>query len=194
MTARLSPRRVLLVPLLALACVATGCGGDDAQAPLPAEAAPPQEATLDWDERVPTTGPGLVFHVDRFAVTPEGWEADVSFENRTGIPWRLPSADTAAATSFGVMLFPTDDLGELETRSRDGDLPGLREAESYRPALPARIAPGTSWHGTIAARGALAAGLYVRLVLGPFVAVGEPPDDMESGFSWITDNTYRLRG
>jgi hypothetical protein len=92
------------------------------------------------------------------------------------------------------MLFPSDELDEVESRSRQGDLPGLREADDYDPALTPRLAPGGSWRGTIAARGALAAGLYVRIVLGPFVAVGDAPDGMQSSFSWITDHTYRLKG
>ena len=85
------------------------------------------------------------------------------------------------------------DLAEVERRSRDGDLPGLREAQQYEPRLPSRLAPGASWRGTIAARGSLAAGLYVRLVLGPFVADGDPPEGLQPGFSWITDHAYRLR-
>ena len=80
------------------------------------------------------------------------------------------------------------------SRSADGDLPGLRAASTYTPALPARLVPGAHWRGTIAAPGSLAAGLYVRLVLGPFVAVGDPPDGMERGFSWITDHAHRLKG
>jgi hypothetical protein len=187
-------RRSGLAILAAVAAVTAGCGGGDAPTTLPTEAAPPQEAELGWEEQLPETGPALEFIVHRFAVTEDGWDADVEVVNRTGIPWRLPGADDAVPTSFGVMLFPTDDQSELEQRSRDADLPGLRAAERYDPALPARIEPGTGWRGTIGAHGSLAAGLYVRLVLGPFVAVGDPPDGMQSGFSWITDHAYRLHG
>jgi hypothetical protein len=171
-----------------------GCGGDDTPTPLPTEAAPPQAAELGWTEQLPKTGDALVFRVHRFAVTKTGWEADVEVENRTDIPWRLPGAVDAVPTSFGVMLFRTDDLEEVESRSADGDLPGLREASTYTPRLPARLSPGARWRGTIAAPGSLAAGLYVRLVLGPFVAVGDQPDGMERAFSWITDHAHRLKG
>jgi hypothetical protein len=189
------PRAVLATGLVAgaLALSLAGCGSEPAP-PLPSEAAPPQTAELDWVERLPETGPALVFRVRRFAVTDGGWEADVEVENRTDIPWRLPGAEEAVPTSFGVMLFPTAELDEVEDRSRKGDLPGLRAADDYTPALPPRLAPGDSWRGTIAARGALAAGLYVRIVLGPFVAVGDTPDGMQATFSWITDHTYRLEG
>ncbi len=189
-------RRRLLPAGLALvvAVLLTGCGGGGTPTPLPTEAAPPQAAELGWTEQLPKTGDALVFHVYRFVVTANGWEADVEVENRTDVSWRLPGAVDAVPTSFGVMLFRTDDLDEVESRSADGDLPGLREASTYTPALPARIAPGARWRGTIAAPGSLAAGLYVRLVLGPFVAVDDPPEGMERAFSWITDHAYRLKG
>lgn len=186
-TARAAAAAALLV------LVTGGCIGDEQPARPPTKAAPPQEAELEWEERLPETGAALFFRVSRIAVTSGGWEADVEVENRTEIPWRLPGAVSAVPTSFGVMLFVTDELGEVEQRSRDGDLPGLREAEEYEPRLPARLAPGARWRGTIAARGSLAAGLYVRLVLGPFVADGDPPEGLQAAFSWITDHALRLR-
>ena len=187
-------RSARLAGLAILVAAAAGCGGEEAPQTLPTEAAPPQRAELGWEEQLPETGAALVFRVHRFAVTSDGWEAEVEVENRTEIAWRLPGAVDAVPTSFGVMLFTSDELDEVEERSREGDLPGLREAESYEPGLPARLAPGADWRGVIAARGSLAAGLYVRLVLGPFVAVGDPPEGMQAGFSWITDHAHRLRG
>ena len=183
-------RRTTGALLAAVAMLAAGCS-DESSPDLPTEAAPPQAAELGWREQAPESGPSMVFRVHRFAVTESGWEADVEVENRSGIAWQLPV--DAVPTSFGVMLFPTDDLGDFEQRSNDGDLPGLREADTYTPALPARLATGANWRGTIAARGSLAAGLYVRIVFGPFVADGDPPEGMQRGFSWITDHTYRLQ-
>ena len=182
----------VLVAFVATAALAAGCGSSDETAPPLPTRAPPQEAELDWDERLPETGPALHFRVHRFEVTADGWKADVEIENRTQIPWRV-GAESGAA-SFGVMLFPTSGLADVEQRSRDGELPGLRAARTFVPALPTRLARGGEWRGTMSAPGALAAGLYVRLVLGPFVAVGDPPEGMQTGFSWITDATYRLRG
>ena len=128
------PRRLLPTGLLlVVAVLLAGCGGDETPAPLPTEAAPPQAAELGWTEQLPQTGDALVFRVHRFAVTRNGWEADVEVENRTDIPWRLPGAVDAVPTSFGVMLFRTDDLDEVERRSADGDLPGLRAASTYTP-------------------------------------------------------------
>jgi hypothetical protein len=179
--------------VVVLALLVSGCGSSPAP-PLPSEAARPQEAELDWVEQIPENGPALVFHVGRFAVRQNGWEADVEVVNPTDIPWGLPGAEVAVPAAFGVMLFPTDGLDGVEARSRDADLPGLRVADGYTPNLPPRLAPGASWRGTIAARGALAAGLYVRIVLGPFVAVGDPPEGTQASFSWITDHALLLKG
>ena len=40
------------------------------------------------------------------------------------------------------MLFATSDLDEVEQRSRNGDLPGLRPARVFVPSLPARLGAG----------------------------------------------------
>ncbi len=90
------------------------------------------------------------------------------------------------------MLFPNDDLDELEHRNRSGDLPAIRHATSYRPALPSVLRPGTTWRGTISAPGALAGGLWVRLSFGPFVSVGDPPDGAAPQVVWFTDHAYHL--
>lgn len=172
--------------------LAFGCGSSGT-APPPAVAAPPQAEELAWNERTPETGPGLVFRVHRFAVTEHGWEADVEVENRSEIPWILGEDPVAVSQSFGLMLFATGELGEVEQRSDASDLPGLRPAQKFVPALAPRLAPDASWRGTISAPGKLAANRYVRVVFGPLVAVGRPPKGMPARFVWITDHTYRLR-
>jgi hypothetical protein len=172
--------------------LASGCGSSE-PAPPPAVAAPPQAKELAWNERTPETGPGLVFRVHRFAVTVDGWEADVEVGNRSQIPWILGEDPVAVSQSFGLMLFATGELGEVEQRSDASDLPGLRPAQAFAPALAPRLAPNASWRGTISAPGKLAAGRYVRVVFGPLVAVGKPPEGVPARFVWITDHAYRLR-
>lgn len=180
-------RRVLL--LVAVCALASGCGSTDTTA-LPPGPAPPQRAALDWVERFPSNGPALVFSAQGFEVTPTGWRAEIGLENRTAATW---SVIESPATSFGVMLFTTDRVAEVEARNRDGDLPGLRTARRFDPPLPGTLPPGRSWHGTIAAPGPLAAGLYVRIVFGRLVAEGERPAGMPADVTWITDNAYRLK-
>ncbi len=186
----MAPARLTLALLACLALFA-GCQAKDAPR-LPPGPAPPQRASLGWVERFPDQGPGLVFETRSFEVTASGWSADVAVENESGIAWRFDEIG-AAAGSFGVMLFVTGDVAEVEERSREDDLPGLRPAQDFVPPLPARLVPGATWSGTISAPGPLAAGLHVRLMFGPFVAVGDPPDGMQTQFSWITDSSYPLR-
>lgn len=180
--------------LLALGAVLLGAGCSSGGAPpvIPT-AAPPQAVELAWEERSPATGPALVFRVRRFAVTEDGWESDVEIENRTGIPWDLGDNPVAVQQSFGIMLFATGDMDELEQRNQSAELPGLRAAQHFVPGLPKRLLPGASWRGTISAPGTLASGRWVRVVFGPLVAVGDPPDGMPSRFVWITDHAHRLR-
>lgn len=187
------PRLLTLVAAVAAVVVLPGCGREQ-DPPPPSVAAPPQQAELGWDERAPSDGPAtLVFDVHRLAVTREGWEADVEIENRTDVAWRLGDDRAAVGRSFGVMLFATGELDEVERRGREDDLPGLRPARRFAPPLPARLAAGRSWRGTVSATGRLAAGRYLRVVFGPLVAVGEPPDGMPASFVWITDHAYLLR-
>jgi hypothetical protein len=190
--ARFLPAVLVLAALGGLAAFfVSGCGSSESPPP-PVAAAPPQSAALGWEERSPETGPALIFRVRRFAVTKQGWEAGVAVENRTGIAWEMGEDPVAVEQSFGIMLFATGELDEVERRSRDGDLPGLRPAQEFDPRLPVRLAAGSSWQGVVSARGSLAAGRYVRVVFGPLIAVGDPPDDMPTQFVWITDHAYRL--
>ena len=54
------------------------------------------------------------------------------------------------------------------------------------------LAPNQTWRATLSAPGSLADGSYVRVVFGPFRAVGEPPAEMEREVVWITDRAHRL--
>ena len=185
-------RPLAVLVALVTALLAVGCG-ESTVSPAPVVQAPPQAAELAWNERSPATGPHLLFRVRRFAVTTGGWETDVEVENRTDVTWEMATDPVAVGQSFGIMLFATGDLAEVEQRNRSGDLPGLRAAQSFDPELAARLAPGASWRGTVSAHGSLAARRYVRVVFGPLVADGSPPSGMPAHFVWITDHAYRLR-
>jgi hypothetical protein len=181
-------RRSLIVSLLGLAVA--GCGSSH---PVPtAVKAPPQTARLAWEEPYPANAAALVFGVSSFTVTRDGWTANVSVENRSQVGWEVGDPRRAAERTFGVLLFPNDDLGELDRRNRNGDLPALRPATIYRPALPPVLQPGKTWKGTIAAPGALAGGLWVRLSFGTFASVGKPPEGAQPQVVWFTDHAHRL--
>jgi len=178
---------VLALLLLAL----SGCAGGGAAVPVAVKAGP-QTAKLDWIEPYPAKDPALVFKVASFTVTPTGWSAQISVQNTSDIGWGVGGKRYEAELAFGVMLFPNDDQKELEQRNRNKDMPALRAATSYTPALPAVIKAGTTWSGVISAPGALAAGLWVRLSFGPFRAVGDPPNGVSSDFQWFTDHAHQL--
>ena len=186
--------RVLAVVLVVVAAgLFSGCASDRPVASRATAAAPPQTAALGWDERTPAKGPGLVFRANRLEVTKRGWEVEVEIHNQTSIAYALATDPVAVARHFGLMLFATGTLAELEQRNADRELPAIRSARSFDPPLPRRLGPGARWRGTIAAEGALAAGRFVRVVFGPLVAeedAGALPDQLV----WITDHAYRLRG
>ena len=185
-------RAVLAVASLA-AVVAAGCSGN-AKPFDPVVAAPPQSANVRWTESYPAEGPALVFRVGTVRVRSGGWEADISIENETAQRYEIPPA-TWSDRSFGVMIFENDDLGDLERKSRDGELPAVRTAQAATPDLPPVIAPGERWTGTIAAAGSLPAGQWLRVVFGPLTVIGKDlPKGVERTVTWITDHAYRLSG
>lgn len=186
-------RRVVLVPLVAVALAVAAVGCTSSESPVPAAVrAPPQTARLAWEEPYPADGAALVFGVTSFTVTRDGWTASIAVENRSQIGWEVGDPRRAAERAFGVLLFPDDDLEELERRSRNGDLPAIRAATSYEPALPLVLRPGMTWKGTIGAPGALAGGLWVRLSFGPLTSIGKPPEGALPRVVWFTDHAHQL--
>lgn len=179
-------RRTVLLAVLVLA----GCGGAEPQPVAPARAAEPQRATLGWRESYPASGERLLFAVDELDVREDGWSVTVAVTNRTNAAFGL--GDSAAELDFGLMLFATGDLSELEDTARSGGLPPVRRATSAEPAPPDALAPGATWRTTLSARGSLADGSYLRVVFGPLTAAGEPPKGMEPVVFWITDRAHRL--
>ena len=154
-------------------------------------AAGPQTAALDWREEYGSAGEQLVFTVERLDVTESGWSARVGVENDSSVGWELAPGATPEG-SFGLQLFETGDVDELEERNRNNTLPAVRAATGYAPELPKILEPGASWEGELSARGALVAGAWARVVFGTLVAVGKPPDELDESVIWITDHAYEL--
>ncbi len=156
-------------------------------------AASPQSASLDWRETHGTPGEQLVFSVDSLRVTPGGWRASVALENRSSVAYELGNPPATLNRSFGVMLFSTGRIEELNELNASNSLPAVRPAVRFEPSLPAILEPDASWKGTISAPGSLAAGNWVRIVFGTLVSVGNPPEELGETVVWITDRAYRLR-
>ena len=155
-------------------------------------AAGPQQAKLSWRETYGQPGEQLVFTVDSFAVTADGWTAHVGVENKTRVAWKLVP-DAVPDGTFGISLFRTGDSSELDQRNQAQTLPAVREATSYHPQLEPILEPKAKWEGEISARGALVAGSWVRVVFGTLVADGKPPSKFGDTIVWITDSAYQLR-
>lgn len=179
--------------LLALVLVAVGCGAQTVDRPRPeARAAGPQQAQLGWRETYPDrTRDRLVFEVQTFEVTERGWSAQIALTNETPVPFS--ARGTPASSRYGLMLFASGDLRELEEAGSAGRLPLVRPPDEIEPQPPRVLAPGATWRGRIGASGSLPAAGYVRVVFGPLVAQGDPPEGMEGDVVWITDRSYRLR-
>jgi hypothetical protein len=186
-------RTVLLALALALTFLVTGCGTPAEVRPRPEpRAAEPQRVELGWRETYPATGrERLVFLVDSLEVTSRGWTARIGVRNDTGVAYAARPG--TADSRYGLMLFATGDLGELEDAASSGGLPPVREAAAIEPEPPATLAAGATWRATLSARGSLPAGSHVRVVFGPLRAEGEPPEGLEAEIVWITDRSHRLR-
>jgi hypothetical protein len=181
-----------LVLVAAAATLPAACGG--AETGLPdAGPAPPQRARLGWEESYGKSGARMVFRVNELEVLHNGWRAAISITNDTTAQYAIGDPKASLDRSFGLMLFPTGDLRELEQRNQAGELPAVRTASRFTPALPLVLEPGGTWTGTISAHGSLAAGLFARVVFGALVPVGESPDGLPGALVWITDHAYRLK-
>ena len=176
--------------VLATVLLLAGCGGGALEQVQPVRAAEPQRVELGWRESYPSTGERLVFVVDAFEITKRGWSADVAVTNSTEIPFELGAI--AEPLAFGLMLFATGNLDELEQAAEAGRLPAPRLATRIEPAPPNELAPDRTWRATISGPGSLADGAFVRVSFGPLRARGEPPAGMEPVVQWITDRSYRL--
>jgi hypothetical protein len=194
---RRSTLLVFIVLGAALAALAFSFGvdrvkiGDDVL--RPSVAAGPQSATLGWRE-VYGSGPNrIVFEVERLDVTPDGWRAHLAVTNETSVSWGLGDPQATLDREFGLKLFTTGDLDELERGIGNGTLPATRTAQRYEPSLPKLLTPDASWRGTISAPGSLAAGRFVRVVFGTLLSVGKPPEGMSDSIVWITDHAYELQ-
>jgi hypothetical protein len=156
-------------------------------------AAGPQKATLGWRESYGSSSERLVFSVDSLEIRRSGWKARIGLENATSAAYEVGGSSAASAYAFGLMLMESGEQSELERQNANGTLPAVRRAVRFEPPLPEILAPGASWRGAMSAPGSLVARSWVRVVFGPLVSVGRPPEDLRPNVIWFTDQAYRLR-
>ena len=174
-----------------LAVVLGGCGGAESTDSLPpARAAEPQHAELNWRESYPAaTGERLVFEVGELDVTEDGWSVGVGLENRT--PFDVAIDTGPADYGFGLMLFHTGDLEELEEANREGRLPAIRGARRIEPPPPPVLRAGGRWRGTLSAQGSLGDGSWLHVVFGTLRGLRDAPEEF-ARVVWFTDHAHRL--
>jgi hypothetical protein len=166
---------------------------DDEPPPEATVAAGPQTAVLDWRETYGPRGEQLVFEVERLEILRDGWRARLTLTNETSVAWEVGDPHATLDRSFGLMLFSTGKVAELEERNGQRVLPTVRPAVRYEPSLPEILEPRASWEGVISAPGSLAAGTWARVVFGALLAIGPPPEGLEERVVWITDHSAPLR-
>ena len=145
---------------------------------------------LDWLESYPSTGERLLFAVQALSVHADGWSVRIGITNATRRSFELGL--NRSQLSFGLMLFATGELDELEQANREGRLPSVRLATAMEPPPPDLLAPGATWRSTLSGQGSLADGSWLRVAFGPLQVVGEPPAGMHPVVRWITDRSHRL--
>jgi hypothetical protein len=190
--------RLALPALVLMVVLAAGCASSAvSDKPVP-RAAAEQSATLGWGESAGPPGSRLVFRIQTFSVTRNGWRAEVAVTNDTGTTFSIDHGPDTPDFGFGVMLFETGAHSELDQRNAHRNLPVLRQATAFAPPLPAALAPHATWSGTVSGPGALPGGLWIRFVFGAFKPIGAMPRKLsEEGVRdylvWITDHTHQLR-
>lgn len=152
----------------------------------------PQTAELGWEETYGEADERMVFTVESLEVTERGWRVKLGIRNETSIAYSVGDPRATLDRAFGLMLFSSGTLEELERLNAERRLPAVRPATSYEPPLPKILEPRSSWEGTIAAPGALVAGSWARVVFGALTAIGPPPEELDERIVWITDHAYRL--
>jgi hypothetical protein len=184
--------RALLVAFLIVG-LTTACAEETPPPAPPTEAAKPQSKNVAWVEVFRQEGASFTFRVHSLEVLSDGWRAEVSMTNGTRIRYSVGDPDETLERLFGVMLFRTGELQEVEELDSSGGLPGIRQAQTFTPELPLVLEPNATWKGTIEASGSLAAGRYLRVVFGALAPIGEPPEGFPPTLVWITDHAYLLQ-
>jgi hypothetical protein len=135
-----------------------------------AASASAETVRLGWVEKL-DKGPAvrLTFRVGTLETSGKAWSATVEIVNRS------TGRVTVARSQFAIVEFATATDFKRPLR--------FLPAATFRPPLPAVLAPGKSWKGTVGGAGTPDDRQYVRLVLGPFATAAAP-----TPFTWITDH------
>jgi hypothetical protein len=180
---------------VALAVLLAGCGGGTKKEcvshGIKCENLPKHTVfRVNWNEKASVDGkPIATFRVKSIEVGPNGYKIVASFTNTSPSVLRLPTGTASSPNDFGLGVF----VSALPQRIEQ---PGnyLLKAQRIRPALPATIAPGQTWSGTMTSDNPPRSDRSLRVLFGVFFWKGKPPYELGPYFLWQTNHQVRSPG
>jgi hypothetical protein len=167
--------------------VSAGCGSTEHVA-----WAPPQTVPFHGSSDCGPKGRDIEIHVRRLVLRRDGWRVDASIANHTGTAVQVSRPHHPNHVQFGVDVFETNRLGEVERRVAQRAMHNNALAERVEPPLPHALEPGERWRGSFSGPGRLPAGRYVRIEFGRFTFPGTVPPGYPARFFCVTDDAPRL--
>ena len=175
--------------ILATCVIAAGCGSREATATW----APPETLTFRGGSDCGPKGHDVQIRVRKLVVGRRSWRVDATLANRTGVALQVIRPHHLHTVEFGLDVFDTNTLAEVERRAARKALHNGALAERVVPPLAGVLRPGDRWAGSFSAPGRLPRGKYVRVVFGRFVVPGgKVPAGLAARFFCTTDDAPRL--
>jgi hypothetical protein len=179
---------------VALVVLLAGCGGGGGSAApcishgIKCENLPKHTIfRVNWVENASVDGkPIATFRVRTIEVGPDGYKIEASFTNTSPEVVKLPEGTARSPNDFGLGVF----LNALPQRiQEEGNY--LLKAQQIRPPLPATVAPGKTWSGTMTSDNPPRSGRSLRVLFGVFFWKGKPPYGLGPYFIWQTNHQVR---
>jgi hypothetical protein len=180
---------------VALAVLLAGCGGGSAKEcvshGIKCENLPKHTVfRVNWNEKAAVDGkPIATFRVKSIEVGPNGYKIVASFTNTSPSVLRLPAGTASSPNDFGLGVFVSALPQRIEQAGNY-----LLKAQQIRPALPATIAPGRTWSGTMTSDNPPRSDRSLRVLFGVFFWKGKPPYGLGPYFLWQTNHQVRSPG
>jgi hypothetical protein len=177
---------------LALVVLLAGCGGSSATScvshGIKCENLPKRTIyRVNWTEEASFAGrPIATFRVKTIEVGPDGYKIDASFTNTSPQVLKLPAGTSRSPNDFGLGVFVNALPQRIESVGNY-----LLKAQRIRPMLPATIAPGETWSGTMTSDTPPRSGRSLRVLFGVFFFKGKPPTGLGPYFLWQTNHQVR---
>ena len=177
---------------VALAVLLAGCGGGSKSECLShgikCENLPKHTILrVNWTEKASFAElPIATFRVKTIEVGPDGYKIEASFTNTSPRVLKLPAGTARSPSDFGLGVFVNALPQRIESAGNY-----LLRAQKIRPSLPATVAPGETWTGTMTSDTPPRSGRSLRVLFGVFFFKGKPPAGLGPYFLWQTNHQVR---